>query len=131
MTCIVRRGGGAIVFGAQLIGLAVLLAAAPAQAAGALANGSCGTYGYAHDVKTLAIAQTAALKKCTDRACRLVATMRRSCAAFAVDAKNFCGAHGYAVAPRLARAQNAALQQCYAHGGKTCAIRAFACDAKN
>ncbi|RAI42706.1 DUF4189 domain-containing protein [Rhodoplanes roseus] len=99
--------------------------------AGAIAIGACGTFGYAYDQKTLAQAETVALKKCTDRACRLVATVRGGCVAFAVDAKDLCGAHGYAVAPRLARAQNTALQQCYGHGGKTCVIRAFACDAKN
>ncbi|NVO16494.1 MAG: DUF4189 domain-containing protein [Rhodoplanes sp.] len=133
MASILRRAAGAALSGARLVGIAALLGAGvvPAQAAGAIAIGACGTYGYAYDYKTLALAQTAALQKCGDRSCRLVATVRRACAAFAVDAKDLCGSHGYAVAPRLARAQNTALQQCYHHGGKTCVIRAFACDAKS
>lgn len=133
MASILRRAAGASSSGMRLVVVAALLCAgaASAQAAGAIAIGTCGTYGYAYDHKTLAQAQTAALQKCADRSCRLVATMRRGCAAFAIDAKNLCGPHGYAVASRLARAQNTALQQCYGHGGKTCVIRAFACDAKN
>jgi hypothetical protein len=112
--------------------VALLLAgAASAQAAGAIAIGACGTYGYAYDQKTLAEAETAALKTCGAPECRVVATVRRGCVAFAIDAKEVCEAHGYAVAPRLAPSQNTALQQCYSHGGKTCVIRAFACDARN
>ncbi|WP_244670439.1 DUF4189 domain-containing protein [Rhodoplanes elegans] len=119
---------------AMRLGTAVVvaaLAAPAAQAAGAIAIGACGHYGYAYDLKTFAEAETAALKRCGRRDCRVVATVRRGCVAFAVDAKNICGPHGYAVAPRLARAQNNALQQCYGHTGKTCVIRAFACDARH
>ena len=111
--------------------LAVPVVAPAAQAAGAIAIGACGHYGYAYDLKTFAEAESAALKRCGRRDCRVVATVRRGCVAFAVDAKNLCGPHGYAVAPRLAGAQNNALQQCYGHTGKTCVIRAFACDARH
>jgi hypothetical protein len=50
--------------------------------------------------------------------------------AIAIDGKNVCGPHGYAVAARLGEAQNTALRQCYQYGGKDCVIRAWACDAK-
>jgi Domain of unknown function (DUF4189) len=54
----------------------------------------------------------------------------RACGAIAIDGKNVCGPHGYAVAARLGEAQNTALRQCYQYGGKDCVIRAWACDAK-
>jgi hypothetical protein len=56
--------------------------------------------------------------------------VKRNCAAFAVDGRNFCGAYGFASASRLGQAQNAALRHCYGNGGKDCVIRAFVCDAK-
>ncbi|MFD2181207.1 DUF4189 domain-containing protein [Rhodoplanes azumiensis] len=116
---------------AVVTALTAAIAAPAAHAAGAIAIGACGHYGYAYDLRTFAEAEAVALKRCGRRDCRVVATVRRGCVAFAVDAKNLCGPHGYAVAPRLARAQNNALQQCYGHTGKTCVIRAFACDARN
>ena len=33
--------------------------------------------------------------------CRVVAAMKRNCAAFAIDMSNACGPHGYAAAARL------------------------------
>ncbi len=100
----------------------------PAQAAGALAIGTCGAYGLAYDYSKDAAASKAALGKCAGD-CRVVA-VRRACGAIAIDGKNACGAHGYAVAIRLAEAQNTALRQCNQHGGRDCVIRAWACDAK-
>jgi hypothetical protein len=109
----------------------ILLAAISAtQAAGALAVGSCGAYGFAYDFARNETAQTAALRKCSGGKCKVVAAMKRNCAALAVDAKNACGPFGYAAAVRLGQAQNTALRQCYQHGGKDCVIRAFVCDAK-
>ena len=99
-----------------------------APAAGALAIGSCGAYGFAYDYKQTAAAAQAALGKCAG-GCKVV-PVRRACGAIAIDGRNVCGAHGYAVAPRLGEAQNTALRQCYEHGGKDCVIRAWACDAK-
>jgi hypothetical protein len=107
-----------------------LLGAAQAQAGGAIAIGPCAAYGYAYDYRDLAEAQSAALAKCADRSCKLAVTLRRACGAFAVDGRNACGAHGYAVAPRLGQAQNRALQECHNFGGRECVIRAWACDAK-
>jgi hypothetical protein len=59
-----------------------------------------------------------------------VIPIKRACAALSVDLVNPCGAHGYAVGPRISAAQNNALRECYNYGGKECVIRAFACDAR-
>jgi Domain of unknown function (DUF4189) len=56
--------------------------------------------------------------------------MKRACAALAVDMTNPCGAHGFAVKPRISSSLNAATKKCYEFGGKECVIRAWACDAK-
>jgi len=103
---------------------------AAAHAAGALAVGNCGAYGFAFDFKEAPAARAAAVKKCTGNDCKVVAAMKHNCAAFAIDGRNVCGAYGFAAAARLGPAQNTALQQCYQHGGKDCVIRAFVCDAK-
>jgi hypothetical protein len=100
------------------------------QAAGALAIGNCAAYGYAFDYAKLPAAQSEAMRKCTGAKCKLVANMKRACAAFAIDGRRSCGAQGYAVAPKLGQAQNVALQSCYKFGGRECVIRAWACDAK-
>jgi len=99
-----------------------------ANAAGALAIGNCGAYGFAYDYKQEAAAAQAALGKCAG-GCKVV-PVKRACGAIAIDGHNACKAHGYAIAPRLGLAQNSALQQCYQYGGKDCVIRAWACDAK-
>ncbi|MBO0757384.1 MAG: DUF4189 domain-containing protein [Bradyrhizobiaceae bacterium] len=101
-----------------------------AGAAGALAVGACGAYGYAFDFSMLVEARAAALANCTNKRCRLVLVMQHACGAFAIDGHDACGAHGYAEAPRLGQAQNIALQYCYKYGGRDCVIRAFACDRK-
>ncbi|WP_224742035.1 DUF4189 domain-containing protein [Bradyrhizobium sp. 2S1] len=95
-----------------------------AHAAGAFAVGKCGAYGQAYDYP----AEGAALKQCKGD-CTTV-TMKRACAALAIDMKNPCGAHGYAVAPKISSSLNAATKKCYEFGGKECVIRAWACDAK-
>jgi hypothetical protein len=116
-----------------LVALAVLASVslpAAADAAGATAVGACGAYGYAIDFVDVAKAPATALQRCHGKDCKVVVTIKRGCAAFAIDAANACGAHGYAGAKSLARAQNAALKHCYTFGGKDCVIRAFACDGK-
>src|SRR5438132_2959329 len=122
------------VFGPALTRMAVagglvIGAIGAAQAAGALAVGACGAYGFAYDFPQEAAAQTAALGKCSGD-CKIVTPMKRNCAALAIDGHNACGAFGYAAAARLGQAQNAALRSCYRYGGKDCVIRAFVCDAK-
>ena len=99
-----------------------------ARAAGAFAVGKCGAYGQAFDYPAEAAARAAALKQCKGNCTAL--TMKRACAALAVDMANPCGAHGYAVKPRISSSLNAATKKCYEFGGKECVIRAWACDAK-
>ena len=98
-------------------------------AAGAFAIGKCGAYGQAFDYAGEADALAAARKQCKGN-CATAVTMKRACAAFAVDMSNPCGAHGYAVKPRISSSLNAATRKCYEFGGKECVIRAWACDAK-
>jgi hypothetical protein len=97
-------------------------------AAGALAVGKCGAYGQAYDYPAEAAARAEALKQCKG-ACTAV-TMKRACAALAVDMTNPSGPHGNAVKPRISSSLNAATKKCYEFGGKECVIRAWACDAK-
>lgn len=101
-----------------------------ARAAGALAIGPCGAFGEAHDFHGLAAARESALSKCRGDNCRVVATAKRGCAAFAIDFPNPCGASGWAKGPRLGGSLNAALDACYKDGGTDCVVRAFFCDAK-
>ena len=74
-------------------------------AAGAFAVGKCGAYGQAHDYPAEAAARAAALKQCKGE-CKAM-TMNRACAALAVDMANPCGAHGYAVKPKISSSLNA------------------------
>jgi hypothetical protein len=123
MTRLGRAVCGAVAAASLSIGAVGL-----AQGAGALAIGTCGAYGFAYDYAKEAAANQAALGKCSG-GCKVV-PVKRACGAIAIDGKNVCGAHGYAVAPKLGQAQNSALRQCYEYGGKDCVIRAWACDAK-
>ncbi len=109
----------------------VLIAAlGTADAAGALAVGSCGAYGYGYDFHNLADARVAAIRNCSGKGCKVVGTIRRGCAAMAVDAKHPCGSFGWAIDSHLGRAENLSLRRCYEFGGKDCMVRAFACDEK-
>ncbi len=111
----------------------LILAATPSVtrswAAGAFAIGKCGAYGQAFDFAGEADALAAARRQCKGE-CATTLTMKRACAALAVDMSNPCGAHGYAVKPRISSSLNAATRKCYEFGGKECVIRAWACDAK-
>jgi hypothetical protein len=121
-----------------LVAAALLLASATvmlvtvntARAAGALAIGACGAYGEAFDYRSAEDARKSALSKCRGESCRVVTTVKRGCAAFAVDFTNPCGGNGWGRGPRLGRSQNEALKACYHDGGKECVIRTFFCDAK-
>jgi hypothetical protein len=118
--------------GARVLGAALLLAAmtGAAAAAGAFAVGTCGAYGYGYDFRSATDARTAALKKCTGSACKIVGLMRRGCAAMAVDAKHPCGAFGWAINSHLGKAENASMRRCNQFGGRNCMVRAWACDEK-
>ena len=115
-----------------ILALTLLLAASrfitETWAAGAFAVGKCGAYGQAFDHPAEDSARIAALKQCKGQ-CTSV-TMKRACAALAIDLKNPCGAHGYAVKPKISSSLNAATRKCYEFGGKECVIRAWACDAR-
>ena len=112
-------------------GFALLIAAAgSADAAGALAVGVCGAYGYGFDYGTVADARTAALGKCAGGRCKIVGVIRKGCAAMAVDAKNPCGAFGWALNSHLGQAENISMQRCAQFGGHQCMVRAWACDEK-
>lgn len=111
-----------------VISMFVLSDSGPVEAAGALAVGKCGAYGHAFDYRDTQSAVSAAQRQCKGQ-CTTV-TMKRACAAFSVDMANPCGAHGYAVAPRISSAQNTAMRNCYKFGGKECVIRTWACDAR-
>jgi len=121
---LIRRFAGLFLISFLVSGLLI----APSHAAGALAVGKCGAYGQAFDYKRQDAAIAAARKQCKGD-CTVV-TMRRACAALAIDMKNPCGAFGYAVEPRISSALNAASKKCYGYGGKECVIRAWACDAR-
>jgi hypothetical protein len=111
--------------------LAILFANIPSiHAAGALATGRCGAFGYAFDDLSPEAAALRARAQCKGQECKVVTSFRRSCAAFAIDASNACGPHGWASAPTLGRAQNMASQTCHRYGGRNCMIRAWVCDAK-
>ena len=108
----------------------LMAALAAAHAAGAFAIGACGAYGYGYDFRKVTDARVAALKKCSGNACKVVGTIRRGCAAMAVDAKHPCGSFGWAINSHLGKAENLSLRRCYEFGGKDCVVRAFACDEK-
>ena len=115
---------------ARLIAAIVIVTAfaGAADAAGALAVGKCGAYGHAFDFKDARAAMDAAQKQCKGN-CKAI-PMKRACAALAIDMANPCGAHGYAVAPRISTVLNNATRSCYKFGGKECVIRTWACDAR-
>jgi|SRR5579862_2228197 len=103
---------------------------AAACAAGALAVGACGAYGYGFDFRTMTDARAAAMRKCTGTDCKIVGDLRRACAAVAIDAKNPCGSYGWAIGSHLGRAENTSMRRCYEFGGHNCVLRAWVCDEK-
>jgi hypothetical protein len=111
--------------------LAILLSnAVQTHAAGALATGRCGAFGYAFDDVSPEAAALRAQAQCRGQECKVVISFRRNCAAFAIDAANACGPHGWANAPTLGRAQNIASRACHKYGGRDCVVRAWVCYAK-
>jgi len=125
MTMFARRAVAGLTAAAVLMG-----SVAAAEAAGALAVGACGAYGYAYDYKSLADARAAAAQKCSGSGCKVVGAIKRGCAALAVDAKNPCGSFGWAINSHLGKAENTSLNRCYQYGGHDCVVRAWACDEK-
>src|SRR5436190_17402461 len=109
---------------------AILLSAITANAAGALATGQCGAFGYAYDDVSPEAAALRARAQCKSRDCKVVTSLRKTCAAFAIDAKNACGPSGWAQAAKLAQARSIAGEQCRRYGGRSCVIRAWVCDQR-
>jgi hypothetical protein len=101
-----------------------------ANAAGALAVGVCGAYGYGFDYRNPNDARAAAISKCSGGSCKVVGVVRHGCAAMAVDAKNPCGSFGWAINSHLGKAENASMRRCSEFGGRDCVVRAWACDEK-
>jgi hypothetical protein len=128
LKCFNRLPRRAIVVVALILAPAGMQFSNQARAAGAFAMGKCGAYGEAYDYAGEAGARAAALKQCKGE-CTAV-TMNRACAALSIDMTNPCGAHGYAVEPRISNSLNEATRKCYEYGGKECVIRAWACDAR-
>lgn len=110
--------------------LAIFMGVVQAQAAGALATGKCGAFGYSFDDVSPEAAAMRARAQCKGPGCQVVTSFRRTCAAFAIDAKNTCGPSGWAQAANLKQAQSVANQQCSRFGGRSCVIRAWVCDQK-
>jgi len=117
-------------FAACIAALAIVLSATDIYAAGALATGRCGAYGYSFDDVSAEAAAMRARAQCKGKDCKVVTNFSKTCAAFAIDAKNTCGPSGWAKAALLAQAQNIAAEQCHRFGGKTCVIRAWVCDVR-
>ncbi len=115
---------------AGIAACAVITAIGAAQAAGALAVGTCGAYGYGFDYTKVTDARAAAMSKCSGANCKVVGVVRRGCAAMAVDAKNPCGSFGWAINSHLGKAENASMRRCFDFGGRDCVVRAWACDEK-
>jgi hypothetical protein len=132
MTHIYTPAVRALVVAVLVAATAALLhvAVQTARAAGALAVGRCGAYGEAHDFGSAGAARQSALAKCRGDGCKVVVTVKRGCAALAVDYADACGGQGWGQAPRLGAAQNAALRTCYEAGAKDCVVRAFFCDVR-
>jgi uncharacterized protein DUF4189 len=86
-------------------------------AAGAFAIGKCGAYGQAYDYAGETGALAAARKQCKGE-CTTTLTIKRACAAFAVDMTNPCGAHGYAVKSHISDSLNAATKKCYEYAAR-------------
>lgn len=101
-----------------------------ANAAGALATGPCGAFGYAYDDVSPEAAALRARAQCKGRDCKVVTSFAMTCAAFAVDGKNACGPNGWAQAAKLAQARSIASDQCQRYGGRNCVIRAWVCDQR-
>ena len=116
----------------MLAGAFLFVAATAAPAAGALAVGACGAYGFAIDYARNDTARTSRFeqvfgqrlhRRCPPRS----ATARR----WRSMVKNACGPFGYAAAAGLGLVdKHGRRSSATASGGKDCVIRAFVCDAK-
>src|ERR1700752_14562 len=104
----------------RVLAAAALLAAmtGAAAAAGAFAVGACGAFGYRYHFHNVNDARAGGREKRTGDPCKVAGVMRRGCAAVAVDAKNPCGAFGWAINSHLGKAENTSMRRCYQFGGR-------------
>lgn len=135
--------------GLKCLALPLFTTIAPpaAQAAGALALGSCDasgySYGLTYDNSPMDWAIGHALQLCaqnggnsageagTFQNCTVVQTIEGSCLAFSVSRDRPCGATGWAYAPTVGTAENMAINSCREHGGQKCGVVAARCDQGN
>jgi hypothetical protein len=123
----IRRVYGSVACAAVLT---FAMSAAPAMAAGALAVGKCGAYGYSFDADSPREARRTAMEHCQGDGCRVVLDFHRFCAAFAWDTGRNCGAQGWGSGPNPDAARRAAVDQCSQFGGTQCEVRKVTCDRK-
>jgi hypothetical protein len=121
---------------AAFIAVFLGLPAAPAPralAAGALAVGACGHFGYVVKYNTPPDAAAAALAFCKqngDQTCEVKVQVEGNCLSFAVDRSNPCGARGWGYAESQDDATSLAISVCVKYGGDHCESRIAACDSR-
>ena len=113
------------------IAAAALTFGSPARAAGALAVGDCGAYGWVYGANSPGEAGQTALQQCRSHGghnCQVKEYIEGACAALATDESQSCGAMGWGRAPSRNQAEEVALQYCQQYGGNNCTIRRWVCD---
>lgn len=116
---------------ALLIGLLASVGSSSALANGALAidYNQGEAWGASYDHRSMRGAERAALRKCGPD-CQIVLQIPEGCGAYAVDHAYGSTVYGYALANDSDRAKRRALRFCREHGGRQCAIRAWACNSQ-
>src|SRR5258708_37022443 len=91
-------------FAACFAAFAILISSVvETNAAGALAMGRCGAFGYAFDDVSPEAAAQRARAQCKGLECRVGTSFRHACAALTVEGGNGCGPHDLANAATLGR----------------------------
>src|SRR5271167_1770296 len=114
---------------AAIAALLAMTDIAVVDAAGALAVGQCSRNGRSYDYADQADANARAIAECAkegDDTCRVVATIRGACAAFALDGD--CGAQGWGTGSSRAEAERTAIEYCARYGGANCEVHGWVCD---
>lgn len=83
-------------------------------------------YGWAVNFDNQASADNYAQSQCGGR-CSVVMRFANTCAAYSVDQSQGSTATGWATAPSVGQAQNAATQYCQSRGGRYCQTRVWGC----
>jgi len=113
---------------------ALLIAGAcVAEAAGAIAKGKCGRYGYSYGYESDAGAEQRALDECSsngDDTCKIVVNLDGNCGALAVDSQDSCTAQGWGYAQTRDEAERIARSYCRQYGGQDCRVVRWVCDGR-